>query len=138
MELDGPSDDEAEGDTALADARRTRRRPTKMATRRRERGVAKSAYFARYRAMPAFGFTRSNAEYDRVREMTTDYNIGMISRYAERASFSRNHVCVGGGAAQLCIDECWIYDGESSRYAWATGWGSEIQGKGHYGGRGEF
>ena len=82
--------------------------------------------------MRALGFKWAKEEYEWLRERLTDYNIGWVSGYAERrASFLRNpenHM----GEIQLYLDESWIYDGESSRYAWATSGKAAIQEKCHY------
>ena len=94
-----------------------------------ERGVTKSEYSKCYRRMRAFGFKWAKAECERLREGLTDYNIGWISGYAaRRVGFLRNPE---GQVReiQLYVDESWIYDGESSRYAWATGEKSAIQEK---------
>ena len=82
--------------------------------------------------MRVFGFKWAKAEYEWLREGLTDYNIGWISGYSVgRASFLLNPEG-RAGEIQLYLDEIWIYDGESSRYAWATGGESAIQEKGHY------
>ena len=84
MELGGPSYDEVEKADAAG-------RPEGDQGEAGGRGVAKAAYFRRYRRMRIFGFKWASAEYEWLRGRLTDYNIGRTSGYDERRASFRGH-----------------------------------------------
>ena len=132
MEIEGPSGEAEERDPAFADATVQPAAADAEDGDDAERGVAQSAYFKRYRGIRAFGFKLAKVGRDRLRESLTDYNIFRISGYAARRARFPRHPDGHIGPLQLYGCDSCIYEGEISRYAWATVGESAIQAQGQY------
>ena len=82
--------------------------------------------------MMQVGSRWAKAEYDRIKERLTDYNLGWAKGYSERMAHFLRHPDLRADEIHIFLDEIWVYEGESARHTRTLGWETTLPEKGYY------